>query len=44
MEIVLAVAKVNGINVSLAVRIWCNVLSVLKRKRLVLVIVQEAVL
>ena len=44
MEIVQAVAKVNGVNVSLSVRIWSNVLSVLKRKRLVLVIVQEAVL
>ena len=44
MEIVQAVAMVNGENVSLSVRVWCNVLSVLKRKGLVLVIVQEAVL
>ena len=44
MEIVQAVATANGVNVSVAVRIWYYVLSVLKRKRLVLVIVQEAVL
>ena len=44
MEIVQAVATANGVNVSVAVRIWCYVLSVLKRKGLVLVIVQEAVL
>ena len=48
MEIVQAVAKANGVNVSLSVKIWTNVPSVvpsvLKRKRLVLVIVQEAVL
>ena len=44
MEIVQAVAKANGVNVTLSVKIWTNVPSVLKRKRLVLVIVQEAVL
>ena len=44
MEIVQAVAKANGVNVSLSVKIWTNVRSVLKRERLVLVIVQEAVL
>ena len=48
MEIVQAVATANGVNVSLSVKIWTNVPSVvpsvLKRKRLVLVIVQEAVL
>ena len=44
MEIVQAVAKANVVNVSLSVKIWTNVRSVLKRKRLVLVIVQEAVL
>lgn len=44
MEIAQAVAKVNGVNVSLSVGVWSNVLSVMKRKRLVLVIVQEAVL
>lgn len=45
MEIVQAVAKAKGVNVSLSVKIWTNVPSVvpsvLKRKRLVLVIVHE---